>query len=73
MTVAVRTRIRACVRCGEAPRDADTFICSSCRNDPRTKAEAEAARAADPQHPRFVLIQRGWAGGWARDKAGPPV
>ena len=59
-----RKRIRPCVRCGTAPRHGETYLCPECHVSPAMRGEIDAAKAADPDHPRFALIQAGWRGGW---------
>lgn len=57
---------RPCVRCGDAPRDGAAYLCSECIVDPATREEMRRAVEADRNHPRLVLKQAGWWGGWGR-------
>lgn len=64
----------ACARCGENPRDGDTFLCADCRRSRRRMKEVRVAQrvSSEAKGQRKVLIEAyGWAG-WNRRLKGAP-
>lgn len=59
---------RPCVRCGQEPRDGDTFICAGCRHSRRTQSEIRQAqehsiRLTDQR--AWLMTKKHWVGGWS--------
>lgn len=61
--------VYACARCGEKPRDGDTFLCADCWVDPDRDDEQSAVSDLPSSTQRSALIASGWAGWHRRMKA----
>jgi len=66
--------VYACARCGENPREGDTFLCADCLLDPKRMSETYSAQAGAPddarEQRRLLVSMAGWAGWSKRIKGG---
>jgi len=63
-------KIERCVRCGQAGRWLDSWLCAKCYGDPTRLAEQNSVESAawdDYRAMRKMLRENyGWFGGWTR-------